>query len=239
MARKPSYQGSRSSPQAITQNDGTWPLPEGLAREQAAAPPEPLASAPVAALRGPVPARQSTAAPAFPRPPRPARPADLSPALQSLWREVLDRHDALARLDHFAVLGIPYEAGGSQVQAAFGQLIARLHPDKLPNELELLRPYAVRIAARLNVAHMMLSTRRDREAYLRSLGRPVPPPSVAPPAPGKVLARVRPERRPVPKPAAAPSPAPEELGRSKRVSRPPTAGARLLRALRRERPSSG
>lgn len=125
--------------------------------------------------------------------------------------EVLDRHDALVKLDHYAVLGIGYEVGGAEVQQAFSALVARLHPDKLPAELDLLRPYAVRIVARLNVARMALSTRRDREACLRSLGQPIPPPSSYPPArPGAVVARVRPERRPVANPAAGRRPVREE-----------------------------
>jgi hypothetical protein len=255
MAREPSVPGVRSGRGAITKRDGTWPLPEELQRERAQSGAMPVvsvpavsvpASGPVEALRAPS-MLESSAAPAFPKPPRPARPPGLTPGLSKLWNEVLERHDTLTNVDHYAALGLRYEAGSADVQQAFSALIARFHPDKLPGELELMRPYAVRIVARLNVARMMLATRHDRVVYLRELGRPIPPASSHPPPPGAAVARVRPERRPVPNPSALPRPArevplrvnrAEPPVRAKRESKPPSASERLLRALRRERPPS-
>jgi hypothetical protein len=240
MAREPSIPGVRSNRGAITKNDGTWPLPPELALELTRAGQAPGPSGPVAALRThptsaaamPLP---SAAAPAFPRPPRPARPAGLSPALQDRWYEVIERHDALPQLDHFAALNLSYDSGSAQVQQAFSQLIARFHPDKLPPELELLQPYAVRIVARLNVARMQLAARRDRETYLRSLGRPAPSSASEPPpqaaGAAAAVARVRPERRMVKRPASVPL-VREEPARPRRASQPPSAGVRLMRALR-------
>jgi hypothetical protein len=203
------------------------------------------ASGPVEALRPAPSVIESTAAPAFPKPPRPARPPGLTPVLSKLWNEVIERHDTLTNVDHYAALGLAYDAGSAEVQQAFSALIARFHPDKLPGELELMRPYAVRIVARLNVARMMLSTRHDRVAYLRELGRPIPPASSHPPPPGAMVARVRPERRPIANPSL-PRPAREvplrvkreEPVRPEREPSPPSASERLLRALRRERPPS-
>ena len=258
MAREPSIPGARSPGGAITQNDGTGPLPPEVARELVASTPA-ARSGPVEALRPRAAVAHSAAAPAFPKPPRPARPAGMAPAMQALWYEVLERHDALLQQDHFAALDVPYESGGRQVQQAFSKLIARFHPDKLPPELELLQPCAVRIVARLNVARMQLASRRDREDYLRSLGRPIPPPvSEPPPAlPGAgraAVARVIPERRLVPRPASGPQPPrpqpprpqalhpqaphPQPSRPAKREERPPSAGVRLMRALRGEGSSS-
>jgi hypothetical protein len=238
MTREPSQHGQRRQP--ITMRDGTWVLPHEIVRERELAAQTDTVSGPVAALRA-EPERASAAAPAFPRPPRPARLPGLAPDLQALWSEVLDRHDALARQDDYEVLGIPYESGGTEVAEAFKALIGRLHPDKLPSELELVQPYAVRLFARLNVAHMRLGTRRDRVAYLRSLGKPIPAPSSHPPPrrTDNVVARVRPERRLVPKPASGQPAAHKEPLRPKQASGPPSAGARLLRALRSKRPSAG
>jgi hypothetical protein len=193
---------------------------------------EQYAAGPAVSLReAPVPASNQDAAPRFPRPPRPARPPGLSLPLQARWKELLDRHDAIAELDHFALLGIPYECGVQHVQRAFAEQIKHWHPDKLPGELEALRPYAMRIVARLNDARQELSSRIDREAYLRRIGR-AHKPARAPRAESRPVAVGRVELRKREAGVAAIA-AREERLRSKRPSDPPpTAAARLLRALR-------
>lgn len=107
----------------------------------------------------------------FPRPPRPPRPPGLPPELQQRWKELLDHHEKVAELDHFALLGVSDDAPVEDVQRAFAIQVQSFHPDRLPDELAVLKPYAMRIVVHLNDARRLLSNPAQREDYLRRLGR--------------------------------------------------------------------
>jgi len=84
------------------------------------------------------------------------------------------RADIEAQRDHPAVtyydlLGIPKEADAAVVRAAFFRLARRWHPDRLPADLEDLRPTVTKTFARMSEANQMLSDAARRAEYDKAL----------------------------------------------------------------------
>lgn len=222
---------SLSLPPSTTADDGTWSLPPGLSGHSGATAPE-VVDSPDNVPTDPAPPPSSPPPlPRFPRPPRPARPPDLPPASRDRWKEILDHHDSIGDLDYFALLGVPYNAGLGDVQRAFAEQMKLWHPDSLPDELWLLKPYAMRILVRLNAAREELSMPSSRQAYLRKLGRAEASPALRPPAmryspPPTATAK------PEPTGVAAIAERERQLQAIEPVDEPRGAAARLLQAIR-------
>jgi curved DNA-binding protein CbpA len=81
--------------------------------------------------------------------------------------------------DHFALLGVPFDAPVDVVQTAYLNLIRQLHPDKLA-ELEITDPNAPRLFAQLGIAFSTLTDPARRATYLEQLARPPSSPSSHP-----------------------------------------------------------
>src|SRR4029077_12606078 len=69
--------------------------------------------------------------------------------------------------DHFALLGVPYEASPESVRSAYFNLARKLHPDRLAS-LGIHDPQrnAQRLFAQINTAFGVLSDPARREEYL-------------------------------------------------------------------------
>jgi len=73
--------------------------------------------------------------------------------------------------DHFALLGVPFDAPVDVVQTAYLNLVRQLHPDKLA-ELGISDPNAQRLFAQVGIAFSTLTDPARRAAYLEQLARP-------------------------------------------------------------------
>ncbi|HEV8322203.1 MAG TPA: J domain-containing protein [Myxococcota bacterium] len=164
---------------------GGRPLPAAGVPPSAATPP---ASAPPASAPGTAPASggRTPAAPgaAF-RPPTapPARPAVGMAAaapragadaartpLEELCARIVEKHATLAQANHFEALELATTATGAEVQEAFRGLAKRFHPDRLPRDLDEVRPLVEDVFRRLSEAHKILADDKEREAYRALLG---------------------------------------------------------------------
>jgi tetratricopeptide (TPR) repeat protein len=97
----------------------------------------------------------------------------------SVAARVSQRHAELARLDHFALLGVPKDADRDTIRRAFQQNARAFHPDRLHGDDERLRPLAAAIFRRLTDAYRVLDDDASRERYQRQLecrGRTSVPP---------------------------------------------------------------
>lgn len=66
---------------------------------------------------------------------------------------------------YYELLEIPQEADTSAVRAAFFRLARKWHPDRLPSDLEDLKPAVSKAFARMNEAHQVLSDPARRREY--------------------------------------------------------------------------
>jgi cytochrome c-type biogenesis protein CcmH/NrfG len=94
-----------------------------------------------------------------------------------------------ARVDHFALLGLPRDATVDSLRAAYVALASRLNPEKMPEELEPSAAYdAQRLLARVSTAYGVLSDPVRRAEYLAELDRITPAQG---PASGTAVERAR------------------------------------------------
>jgi curved DNA-binding protein CbpA len=114
-------------------------------------------------------------------PAKPAAPAELLPEIsyvqaplpeaESQLRErLLGKVLELKRLDAFAVLGVPRSASAAEIKKAYYQLAREWHPGKRDSAASAeVRELAYEIYQLLTQAHDTLTSRDDRERYLREL----------------------------------------------------------------------
>ncbi|UQA59519.1 J domain-containing protein [Polyangium aurulentum] len=86
--------------------------------------------------------------------------------------EIEAKLGSIEREDHFQVLGVGREATSAEVRTAYFKLALVFHPDKLPRELNDLKPRVAGLFARVNAAYETLSDDARRAEYVLSLSRP-------------------------------------------------------------------
>jgi curved DNA-binding protein CbpA len=101
--------------------------------------------------------------------PAPPAPDSLSPELQARWSEVAKRALEIERENYYQMLGVSRTVTDSEVRDAYFALAKQWHPDRLPPELMLLRPWADRIFHYLTKAKDTLGNEKDRVAYQKSV----------------------------------------------------------------------
>lgn len=85
-------------------------------------------------------------------------------------RDTIRAHLEKNPQNHYEVLGIDREANTSTIRAAFFQLARVWHPDRLPQELDDLKPQVTRMFSLMGEAHQCLSDEKKRGDYDRALG---------------------------------------------------------------------
>jgi len=81
-------------------------------------------------------------------------------------RRVLEMHDALDRLDHYALLGVGGTADKKALRRAYFELAATFHPDRyFRKKLGSFKPRMETIFGRLTLAHDTLSNKEGRAEY--------------------------------------------------------------------------
>jgi curved DNA-binding protein CbpA len=80
-------------------------------------------------------------------------------------RATIEAYLASSPRNHYERLGIPQDANTATIRAAFFQLARVWHPDRLPKELEDLKPAVTRTFALMGEAHQMLSDEKKRADY--------------------------------------------------------------------------
>jgi curved DNA-binding protein CbpA len=111
----------------------------------------------------------------------PAPPASAGPALVAdeqaalaedvdlnveMRRRILDKHDALERVDHYALLDVDSTADRKTLRRAYFELAAQFHPDRyFRKKLGSFKPRMETIFGRLTMAHETLSNKDSRAEY--------------------------------------------------------------------------
>ena len=107
---------------------------------------------------------------------------DQAAAELELIRALMAEAESLRKLNPFLVLGLGYEAGDTDVRAAFGELTKRYHPDRFARyESPELRTVAAEIFILIRDAYRRLGNETGRTTALQSLGRTAAPRAVAAP----------------------------------------------------------
>ncbi len=101
--------------------------------------------------------------------PPPKPPAGLPSELRAFWQEVADFAIAIDTMTYFEMLGIETSAGPDAVREAYFALVKKWHPDRLPPELETLRPWADTIFHHLTEAQKTLIDTEERGKYLKTV----------------------------------------------------------------------
>lgn len=136
------------------------------------APPGPPAPAPTrasspGALRAPGIGGRPRFAVAPDPPPDP--PPTLTPEMRARWIQVADRARKLEDQNYFDMLGVDRSAGPDAIKSAYLDLVKQWHPDRLPEPLRELRPWAERIFHFLTQARDVLTEHEKRGQYLRAV----------------------------------------------------------------------
>lgn len=155
-----------SAPPASPPRTSASPGTSAAARASAA----PGASAPPQGSKRPArPSRGGAAGKAPQQEAPPPPPADLSPEHAALWQELLERTAELDNMNYFEMLGVSRSAGPSTVRDAYFALAKKWHPDRLPRELEPLRPWVDTIFHHATRARDTLSDDQKRGEYLKTV----------------------------------------------------------------------
>ncbi len=101
--------------------------------------------------------------------PAPDANGDLSAELAARWHEVQERAKQIEHETYFAMLGVERAASAETVQTAYLSAAKKWHPDRLPQELEALRPWADCIFDYLTRARDTLVSEKERGPYLRQV----------------------------------------------------------------------
>jgi curved DNA-binding protein CbpA len=93
-------------------------------------------------------------------------PRALSPALAARKEEIIERSEAIDRLDYFTMLGLERTATDADVETSYYAMVKTWHPDRLPSELANVRDAASKVFARITEAFQTLSDAPRRKRYL-------------------------------------------------------------------------
>ncbi|MEC7526120.1 MAG: DnaJ domain-containing protein [Myxococcota bacterium] len=118
--------------------------------------------------RTPKPAKSETRAAGAPEAVEPPPPG-LSSEHRALWQEIAQRAEAIETENYYEMLGITKDVSTAAIQKAYFGLVKKWHPDRLPRELEPLRPVVERIFRYLTRAQETLSDDETRGKYLATV----------------------------------------------------------------------
>jgi curved DNA-binding protein CbpA len=99
----------------------------------------------------------------------PSPPDHLSPELAERWQRITSRGRLVENQTFFEMLGLDKKVQASEVKAEFFKLAKEWHPDRLPPELQPLRPFVEIIFAYMNEAYKTLSDEGQRLQYVRTV----------------------------------------------------------------------
>lgn len=131
--------------------------------------PAPRPQQPSARASRPAVSRPPAAKSSFDVEPPPEPPASLSSELRARWKEVADFAVAIDTMTYFQMLGIDTAASPDAVREAYFAQVKKWHPDRLPPELQALRPWADTIFHHLTEAHKTLVDTEERGKYLKAV----------------------------------------------------------------------
>jgi curved DNA-binding protein CbpA len=92
-------------------------------------------------------------------------PPGLSAADEARWTELIALHKHLDGLTHYELLGVPNNATGQEVQAAYFALVKKYHPDRLPPSFAPLARAAHAMFERMTEANETLNHAERRAEY--------------------------------------------------------------------------
>ena len=97
----------------------------------------------------------------------PDPPLELDDMQLARWEEIRRKVKAVEGQNYFEMLGIKRNASGAEAQNAYFSLVKKWHPDRLPEELEELRPYVDRVFYYLTQAKDVLTNDSERQEHAR------------------------------------------------------------------------
>lgn len=104
-----------------------------------------------------------------PREMPPPPPEDLSDEHRERWDEVSRVIGMMDRQNYFEMLGVKESASGNDVRSKYMTLAKKWHPDRLPQELDILRPWVDEIFHLFTVARDTLGDDKTRGDYQRTV----------------------------------------------------------------------
>ncbi|EYF03055.1 J domain-containing protein [Chondromyces apiculatus] len=104
------------------------------------------------------------------RPAAPPEKAAVDPRLGERRAEIEKRAAAIDEEDLFQVLGIAQDAAPDRIRVAYFNLAKQWHPDRLPAELQDVKPLVSRVFARISEAYQTLTDAERRAQYLAGHG---------------------------------------------------------------------
>ena len=104
-----------------------------------------------------------------PREMPPLPPQGLSKEHHERWEEVSRVLGMMDRQNYFEMLGVKESADGNAIRQKYMALAKIWHPDRLPREIEALRPYVEEIFHLLTVARDTLADDKKRADYQRTV----------------------------------------------------------------------
>ncbi|MFW6050569.1 MAG: tetratricopeptide repeat protein [Myxococcota bacterium] len=111
---------------------------------------------------------RSSLIPSEPAPP-PAVPDGLAPEMASRWREIERRAREIDDQTYFEMLGVERSDGQGAIHDAYLEQVKRWHPDRLPPDLQPLKPWMERIFHLVTEARDTLSDADRRGEYVRAV----------------------------------------------------------------------
>lgn len=101
--------------------------------------------------------------------PIPTPPANLSEEHHARWESIRAKVETIETQNYFEMLGLTKDATGTSAQDAYFKLVKKWHPDRLPAELDMLRPWVDRVFYYMTRAKDVLIDEGERMEYLRSV----------------------------------------------------------------------
>lgn len=98
-------------------------------------------------------------------PEKPAAPAAPLPGDPAKRAEIETRANEIDSEDFFTILGVERKAPPDKIQKAYFALAKAWHPDRVPSDLQDLKPQVARVFARLNEAYQTLNDPQKRKDY--------------------------------------------------------------------------
>jgi len=99
----------------------------------------------------------------------PDAPADLPFTLRQQWMEIKKTIHIIDQQNYFEMLGVQSQADEETIQRVYFALAKIWHPDRLPKELESLRPHAETLFQHYTDAYQTLMNPTDRERYRKTV----------------------------------------------------------------------
>lgn len=101
--------------------------------------------------------------------PVPEVPADLADKDRRDWLTLADMWPRVDQMNFYQMLGVKPPSDGGEIKEAYFALAKRWHPDRVSEALSPIKPWIERWFQLLSEAHAVLSDKRVRQDYLRSV----------------------------------------------------------------------